>query len=81
MTLPTGEEVEAELHWYLIDAHGPLCDRRVIRHVGTIEGAHSSFARRYQRQGLVILLVAVYPDGHERHFSFLAEGDAFAPAT
>lgn len=73
--LPTGEEVSAELHWFVIDAYGPLCDRRVIRHVGTIEGAFLSFARRYHRQGLVILMVALYPDGYERHFSFLLETD------
>ena len=72
--------MDAELHWFIIDAHGPLCDRRVIRHVGTIEGAHSSFARHDQRQGLVILLVAVYADGHERYFSFLTDRDAFIPS-
>ena len=73
--LPTGEEVDAELHWYVMDAYGPLCDRRVIRHVGSIEGAYSSFARRYQRQGEVILLVAVFRSGAERHFSFVLDGD------
>jgi hypothetical protein len=78
VALPTGEEADAELHWYVIDAHGPLCDRRVICHVGTIEGAHSSFARRYQRQGAVILMVAVYADGCERCFSFLVDGGALS---
>ena len=78
VVLPTGEEVNAELHWYVIDAHGPLDDRRVIRHVGTLEGAFLSFARRYQRQGQVILLVALYPDGCERCFSFLLDSDVLA---
>ena len=74
-TLPNGEEVDAELHWYVIDAHGPLRDRRVIRHVGTVEGARLSFARRHGRQGSVILMVAVCADGRERCFSFLVEED------
>jgi len=74
--LPTGEEVDAELHWYVMDAHGPLCDRRVIRHVGSIEGAQMAFAKRYHRQGHAFILVAAYRSGAERWFSFLTEGES-----